>query len=144
MAEQDCVFCKIVNQEIPSYTIYEDEAVKAFLDLSQVTPGHVLLVPKKHVANIFEYDSDLAQTVFARVPKVARAIKAAFPDSTGMNICMNNVKIAYQSVFHSHIHLVPRYNEEDGFSMHWADNTEQYNDEKLTAIAQKIQNNLGE
>lgn len=63
MAEQDCVFCKIVNQEIPSYTIYEDEAVKAFLDLSQVTPGHVLLVPKKHVANIFEYDSDLAQKI---------------------------------------------------------------------------------
>ncbi|MBA1434581.1 HIT family protein [Bombilactobacillus bombi] len=143
-AVADCVFCKIVAGEIPSYTIYEDEIVKAFLDISQVTPGHVLLVPKNHVKDIFEYDAQHAGEVFARVPKVARAIKAANPQIQGMNICINNGKIAYQSVFHSHIHLVPRFNEEDGFQMKWADNTAKYDADQLSAIAQKISKEMEE
>ncbi|KJY49115.1 Histidine triad protein [Bombilactobacillus mellis] len=142
--ETDCVFCNIIAGQIPSYTVYEDEVVKAFLDISQVTPGHVLLVPKKHVKDIFEYDAQHAGTVFARVPKVARAIRAANPEIQGMNICINNGKIAYQSVFHSHIHLVPRYSNEDGFQMKWADNTDQYDEQKLTQIAQKIAQQIGE
>ena len=79
----NCIFCKIIEQEIPSYKIYEDEAVYAFLDISQVTPGHTLIVPKKHVTDIFSYDEELASQVFARVPKIARALEAAFPDMQG-------------------------------------------------------------
>ncbi len=69
----DCIFDKIINKEIPAHIVYEDDVVLAFLDISQVTPGHTLVVPKKHVANIFEYDEDLAGAVFARIPKIARA-----------------------------------------------------------------------
>lgn len=81
------------------------------MDISQVTPGHTLVIPKVHVTDIFEYDEALAAEVFARVPKIARAIEKAFPEINGLNIINNNKELAYQSVFHSHIHLIPRYDE---------------------------------
>lgn len=138
----DCIFCKIIRNEIPSTTIYEDDDIKAFFDISQVTPGHTLVVPKKHVKNIFEYDEELAQRVFKKIPMIARAIKESNPDIVGMNICMNNGEIAYQSVMHSHIHLVPRYTNKDGFSMKWADNTGKASSEELQARADQIKQNL--
>ncbi|NLB99571.1 MAG: HIT domain-containing protein, partial [Lactobacillales bacterium] len=70
----NCIFCKIINHEIPNYTVYEDEDVLAYLDISQVTKGHTLVIPKKHVADIFEYDEELATKVFAKVPQIARAV----------------------------------------------------------------------
>lgn len=136
----DCIFCKIIKGEIPSYTVYEDDVVKAFLDISQVTPGHTLMVPKKHVQDIFSYDDELAQAVFARLPKVARAIKASNPEIKGMNILNNNGKVAYQSVFHSHIHLIPRYGNNDGFDMKFEDHSKQMTDEKYKEIQQAIVN----
>ncbi|GEO78694.1 diadenosine polyphosphate hydrolase [Companilactobacillus mindensis DSM 14500] len=138
----DCIFCKIINNEIPSTTIYEDDDIKAFFDISQVTPGHTLVVPKKHVKDIFEYDEDLAQRVFKKVPMIARAIKESNPDIIGMNICQNNGEIAYQSVMHSHIHLVPRYSKDDDFSMHWGDNTGLASNEELQSRADKIKQHL--
>ncbi|MFC6322188.1 HIT family protein [Companilactobacillus baiquanensis] len=138
----DCIFCKIIKNEIPNTTIYEDDDIKAFFDISQVTPGHTLIVPKKHVKNIFEYDEDLAQRVFKKVPMIARAIKESNPDIIGMNICLNNGEIAYQSVMHSHIHLVPRYSDQDGFSMKWADNTGLASNEQLQERADAIKKNL--
>lgn len=138
----DCIFCKIINGEIPSITVYEDKQVKAFLDISQGTPGHTLLVPKKHVPDIFAYDQQLAETVFARLPKLARAIKRSNPAIKGMNIVNNNGEIAYQSVFHSHIHLIPRYSENDDFQMIFKDNSANYSTEQLQAIAQTIKNQL--
>lgn len=138
----DCIFCKIINQEIPSYKVYEDEAAYAFLDLSQVTPGHTLVVPKKHVTDIFEYDEDLAKEVFSRIPKIARAIEKAFPDCQGMNILNNNKELAYQSVFHSHIHLIPRYSKEDDFSIHFGNHQEELTESEMTAIAKKITDTL--
>ncbi|KPN79578.1 Histidine triad protein [Apilactobacillus kunkeei] len=140
----DCVFCKIINGEIPSYTIYEDEYVKAFLDISQATPGHTLVVPKKHVANIYEYDEKLAEQVFSRIPKIARAIQKSAPDILGMNIVNNNGELAYQSVFHSHFHLIPRYSENDGFSMSFQDNSDKYNEEAFEQIKASIINSLEE
>ena len=138
----DCIFCKIIRNEIPSTTIYEDDDIKAFFDISQVTPGHTLVVPKKHVKDIFAYDEDLAERVFKKIPMIARAIKASNPDIKGMNICQNNGEIAYQSVMHSHIHLVPRYSNNDDFSMHWGDNTGLASDAELQARADKIKQNL--
>ncbi len=134
----DCIFCKIINGEIPSYTVYEDDVVKAFLDISQGTPGHTLVVPKKHVQDIFAYDDELAGEVFARLPKIARAIKHSNPDIVGMNILNNNGAVAYQSVFHSHIHLIPRYSTQDTFSINFTDNSDQYNDAKYQAIQKSI------
>ncbi|KDB01588.1 putative cell-cycle regulation protein [Apilactobacillus kunkeei EFB6] len=140
----DCVFCKIIDGEIPSYTIYEDEYVKAFLDISQATPGHTLVVPKKHVANIYEYDEKLSEQVFSRIPKIARAIQKSAPDILGMNIVNNNGELAYQSVFHSHFHLIPRYSENDGFSMSFQDNSDKYNEEAFEQIKANIISSLEE
>ena len=134
----DCIFCKIINGDIPSYTVYEDDVVKAFLDISQSTPGHTLVVPKKHVKDMFEYDEDLAAVVFSRIPKIARAIKKSNPAIKGMNIVNNNGEVAYQSVFHSHIHLIPRYTTEDGFKMIFTDNGDKYDEAKYKEIQEAI------
>ncbi|MGY3750794.1 HIT family protein [Vagococcus acidifermentans] len=134
----DCIFCKIINKEIPSYPVYEDEEVYAFLDMTQTTKGHTLLVPKKHVTDIFEYDAQLAETVFSRVPKIAKAMEKAFPEMAGLNVVNNNREVAYQSVFHSHVHLLPRYSKQDDFKMTFADNSAMYPPEEMTKIADAI------
>lgn len=134
----DCIFCKIRDGEIPSYKVYEDEKVYAFLDITQVTKGHTLLIPKKHIADIFEYDEQLATDLFSRIPKIAQALQRAFPDMEGINVINNNREIAYQSVFHSHVHLIPRYNQEDDFSMHFGDNSARYTADEMKKIAQAI------
>lgn len=135
---EDCIFCKIIDGEIPSYKIYEDEVVYAFLDITQVTPGHTLVVPKKHAKDIFEYDEELASQVFARIPKIARALEKAYPDMQGLNIINNNREVAYQSVFHSHIHLIPRFSPHDDFSMHFGNHQDQYKPTLMEAIAKRI------
>lgn len=135
---ENCIFCKIINQEIPSYKIYEDDKVYAFLDISQATKGHTLVVPKKHVTDILDYDEDLAADVFARIPKIARAIEHAFPEMDGLNILNNNKELAYQSVFHSHIHLVPRYSKKDDFSIHFGNHADQQTAEEMQLIADQI------
>ena len=135
---EDCIFCKIINGEIPSYKIYEDEVVYAFLDITHVTPGHTLVVPKKHAKDIFEYDEELASQVFTRIPKIARALEKAYPDMQGLNIINNNREVAYQSVFHSHIHLIPRFSPHDDFSMHFGNHQDQYNPTLMEAIAKRI------
>lgn len=139
---EDCIFCKIINGEIPSYKIYEDGVVYAFLDITQVTPGHTLVVPKKHAKDIFEYDEELASQVFARIPKIARALEKAYPDMQGLNIINNNREVAYQSVFHSHIHLIPRFSPHDDFSMHFGNHQDQYNPTLMEAIAKRIRENF--
>ncbi|WP_409022707.1 HIT family protein [Dellaglioa sp. P0083] len=140
----DCIFCKIIANDIPSFTVYEDEDIKAFLDISQTTPGHTLVIPKKHVANIFEYDQALASKVFAKIPMIASAIKVSNPDIQGMNIVNNNGELAYQSVFHSHFHLIPRYSTKDTFKMSFKDNSKKYTSEQLESIMTSIKNEIGE
>lgn len=134
----DCIFCKIINGEIPSSKVYEDDKVYAFLDISQVTKGHTLVIPKEHVKDIYELDETLAADFFARVPKLARALKEAFPDMKGLNLVNNNEPLAYQSVFHSHIHLIPRYHEDEGFALKFEDNQNKYQQEELSEIANSI------
>lgn len=134
----DCIFCKIIEKEIPSYPVYEDDLVYAFLDITQTTKGHTLVIPKKHVTDIFEYDETLASDVFTRIPKIARALEKAFPDMVGLNMVNNNKEAAYQSVFHSHVHLIPRYGKEDDFSMTFADNGAKYSKEEMASIAHSI------
>lgn len=136
---ENCIFCKIINKEIPSYPVYEDDIVYAFLDITQTTKGHTLVIPKQHVTDIFEYDETIAGELFSRIPKIARAIEQAFPECQGLNIVNNNRELAYQSVFHSHIHLIPRYSKEDDFSLTLNDNSQKYSTEDMTSIAQAIQ-----
>lgn len=137
--DDNCIFCKIIKGDIPSYSVYEDDDVKAFLDISQGTPGHTLVIPKTHVPDIFAYDADLAATVFAKIPMIARAVRDSNPDITGMNIVNNNGEVAYQSVFHSHFHLVPRYTAEDDFKMLFKDNSDNYDATSYGEIQKAIQ-----
>ena len=112
----DCIFCKIIAGEIPSSKVYEDNQVVAFLDISQVTPGHTLVVPKQHFRNLLEMDADSTSQLFARVPDIARKVMKA-TGAKGMNILNNNEEIAGQTVFHTHVHLAPRYEETDGLQI---------------------------
>src|SRR5699024_10304730 len=112
-----CVFCKIIAGDIPSRKIYEHDEVLAFVDISQVTPGHTAVAPINHVATMYEYDTDLAAKVFSRIPMLARAIKNSNPNVLGLNILNNNGEVAYHSVFHAHIHLIPRYSKKEGFGL---------------------------
>lgn len=107
-----CLFCKIINNEIPSYKIYEDEKFLAFLDISQATVGHTLIVPKKHYANIFELDDEAAQEILLVVKKVSLLLKEKLGISD-VNIINNSGKLAGQTVDHFHIHIVPRYPNDD-------------------------------
>lgn len=107
-----CLFCKIINNEIPSYKIYEDDKFLAFLDISQATTGHTLIVPKKHYANIFELDDEVAQEILIVVKKVSLLLKEKLGISD-VNIINNSGKLAGQTVDHFHIHIVPRYPNDD-------------------------------
>ncbi|MDN6195628.1 MAG: HIT family protein [Atopostipes suicloacalis] len=140
----DCIFCMIRDGEIPSNKIYEDENVFVILDQSQVTPGHSLIIPKKHVPNIYDYDEDLAEKVFSVLPKISRALKNFHSDVKGLNVLVNNDEIASQTVFHSHIHLLPRYSEQDDFSLGWANNKDSYSNDQLEEIRQAISGELEE
>lgn len=134
----DCIFCKIIQKKIPSYPVYEDDEVYAFLDITQTTKGHTLVIPKKHVTDIFEYDDTLAAALFARIPKISRGLEKAFPDMKGLNLVNNNKELAYQTVFHSHIHLIPRFSQKDGFSLSFKDNGKKYSTEAMNEIAKGI------
>jgi len=134
----NCIFCKIIDKEIPSFKVYEDSDVYAFLDLGQTTKGHTLLIPKKHVADIFEYGEELAKIVFAHLPKIARALEKTFPEMRGLNILNNNREVAYQSVFHSHIHLIPRFSSKDDFKINFGNHSQDYSSEQLEQIAKRI------
>lgn len=138
----NCIFCKIITNEIPSAKVYEDEKVFAFLDLSQTTPGHTLVIPKNHVQDIFEMDAETASDLFARIPKIASAIEKAFPDMKGLNIVNNNKELAYQTVFHAHVHLIPRYESSEGFAMRFDNNQENYTAEEFADRAKRIAEHL--
>ncbi|WP_010650114.1 HIT family protein [Oceanobacillus massiliensis] len=137
MGHEDCIFCKIINGDIPSAKVYEDEQVYAFLDISQVTKGHTLIIPKNHMKNIYETTPEAAKELFARVPVIANAIKKTY-SPLGMNLLNNNEAAAEQSVFHLHIHLIPRYGEGDGYTPNWTVHTDNYTSEELQTIAKEI------
>ncbi len=107
-----CVFCKIINGEIPSKKVYEDDDVLAILDLSQATMGHTLVMPKKHFDTILDADSKTVEKVFAVVQKLAKKITKNL-NATGVNILCNTNPVAGQTVMHMHVHIIPRYNESD-------------------------------
>lgn len=108
MKDCNCIFCKIANGEIPSTTLYEDEDFRVILDLGPATRGHALLLPKEHYKNLFELDDETASKVLGIAKKVgAKMVKALHAD--GFNLVQNNGEPAGQTVFHFHMHLIPRY-----------------------------------
>jgi histidine triad (HIT) family protein len=113
----DCVFCKIVAGQIPSTRVYEDEHALAFMDIGQVNPGHVLVAAKKHAANLYELDETQSAAIAQACVKVARAIRDAFGPE-GLSVYQANGKPAGQTVFHYHVHMLPRH-EGDGMELVW-------------------------
>ena len=117
MKDCNCIFCKIANGEIPSTTLYEDEDFRVILDLGPATRGHALLLPKNHFANLFELDDETAQKAILVVKKMAGKMKDAL-GADGFNLVQNNGEAAGQTVFHFHMHLIPRY-ENDNAGILW-------------------------
>lgn len=117
MKKEDCIFCKIANGEIPSKTLYEDDDFRVILDLGPATKGHALILPKEHYANLYELPDELA----AKVMKLAKKMALRMTDKLGcdgFNLVQNNGEIAGQTVFHFHLHLIPRY-EDDRQKIGW-------------------------
>ena len=137
----DCIFCKIVEGEIPSAKVFENEHVFAFLDISQVTKGHTLVIPKVHKENLFELTPELAKNIFEAVPDIANALKAVY-NPIGLNMVNNNGEAAGQTVFHYHVHLIPRYGKGDGFGAVWKNNQNDYKFEELQNMAAEIKEKL--
>ena len=135
----DCIFCRIVNGEIPSYKVFENNNLIAILDISQATKGHTLIIPKTHAKNLYELDDLSAAEIFKVVPAIARGIKKAF-NPIGLNVVINTEK-PLQSVNHFHIHLVPRY-DNDGFDINFISHQADMNQEKYKQIKQAIKDNL--
>src|SRR3989344_3538578 len=131
--ENDCIFCKIVSKKIPADIIYEDNDTLAFLDVSPVNIGHTLVIPKKHFRNIFDIQKKeykkVMETGWKITPKIKEAVEAG-----GVNIGNSNEKIANQAVFHLHIHIMPRF-ENDGLKMF---PSKKYKEGEAKDIAEKI------
>ena len=108
----DCVFCKILEGSLPSWRIYEDAHAVAFLDKGHATRGHTLVVPRRHAADIWELSEDQAQAVMRAVHRVAQLLRERLP-LKGLNITQANGADAWQEVFHYHVHLIPRYGDDD-------------------------------
>ena len=113
----DCVFCRIVAKQIPATVVHEDADTLAFMDIGQVNPGHVLVALKAHAENLFALEEAQAAAVFRTVARVARGIRAAFAPQ-GLSVYQANGKPAGQTVFHFHVHLVPRH-DGDGMNLTW-------------------------
>ena len=107
-----CVFCKIINKEIPASVVYEDDTVLAILDLSQATKGHTLVMPKKHFETFLDLDKNTVSHVFSVAQNLAIKLKNKL-GASGVNILNNSYPAAGQSVMHMHVHVLPRYNDDD-------------------------------
>ena len=103
-----CVFCKIINKEIPSTVVYEDDAILAILDIQPETKGHTIVFPKTHYETIFDCPKGVLENLVSSIPNIAKGIMETH-NASGVNILNNNYEVAGQSVPHIHFHIIPRY-----------------------------------
>lgn len=134
MKKEDCIFCKIAGGQIPSCTVYEDEAFRVILDVAPAAKGHALILPKEHYDNLWELGEEEAAKVMKLASKVSKAQKKVL-SCDGINVLQNNGTAAGQSVFHFHMHLIPRY-EEDGMVIPWE--TLSYQDGEAEKLCEAI------
>ncbi len=134
----DCIFCSIANGEIPSATLYEDENFRVILDLGPATKGHALILPKQHYANLYEIPEELAAKAMLLAKKMATAMSRAL-SCDGFNLVQNNGEAAGQTVFHFHMHLIPRYQgDQAGVTWKPGELTEEAKQEILDKVAQQL------
>ncbi len=139
MKKDDCIFCKIANHEIPSSTIYEDDDVIAFLDISQTTKGHALVIPKEHFDNFLAVDKETMHKVMDVAQRIGQADIAVL-GAKGVNVLTNVNKEAGQSVYHFHVHVIPRYAKKEGFEITMKENNEK--DLNLPLIAEIVRKGM--
>lgn len=121
MSNTDCIFCKIAQGEIPSKTLFENEDFRVIFDISPASKGHVIILPKVHAANIYELPEELVGKAFILAKKVATVLKEVL-QCDGINIVQNNGEAAGQTVFHLHVHVIPRY-KDDSVKITWVQGT---------------------
>ncbi|SHO53847.1 HIT family protein [Anaerocolumna xylanovorans] len=136
----NCVFCSIIGHEIPSATIYEDEKVIAILDIAPSAKGHTVLIPKNHSRDIFELPEEEAAHIFTVAKKIAGALKEEL-NCDGINILQNNGKTAGQTVFHFHVHVIPRY-EDDTVKLTWTPG--EYREGEMQKLAETLTKKVSE
>ena len=134
MKNETCIFCKIAAGDIPSATIYEDEDFRVILDIEPASKGHALILPKDHYANLYELSDELAAKVLLVAKKVVTAMTEVL-GCDGYNVLQNNGEAAGQTVFHFHMHLIPRY-KDDSVNIKWKPGT--LNDELKAEIVSKM------
>ncbi len=134
MTDANCIFCRIAGGEIPSSTVYEDEQFRVILDLSPATKGHALILTKEHYANIYEIDENVLRDLIVLAKKVAKAMKETL-GCDGVNVVQNNGEAAGQTVFHFHMHIIPRY-ENDSQQIGWKPG--ESDPDEQTELAKKI------
>ena len=135
MKKNDCIFCKLANGEIASRSIYEDEDFRVILDAAPATRGHALILPKEHADNLYQLPEEMAGRAFMLAKKMAASMTESL-GCQGFNIVQNNGEVAGQTVFHFHIHLLPRYTD-DGQGLFWE--PRQYSDEMLDEIRTQLE-----
>lgn len=140
MQKEDCIFCKIVKGIIPSYKVYEDDDVLAFLDISQATKGHTLVIPKNHYDNFLSTPHDVMHKVMEVAQHIGQA-QISVLGAKGVNILTNVNKEAGQSVFHFHVHVIPRYITNEGFRLELKENPD-LDKLSLPALAEEIKKGL--
>lgn len=116
MKDENCIFCKLANGDIPTNSIYEDENFNVILDVSPATKGHALVLPKAHYANIYEIPSELLGEAIKVAQKVIKHVTPIL-GCDGYNLLQNNGEVAGQTIFHFHLHLIPRYADGDNSNL---------------------------
>jgi histidine triad (HIT) family protein len=135
MKKDDCIFCKIAAGEIPSRKIYEDNDLIAIMDLSPTSKGHSLIIPKEHYTNIYDIDEEIAGKVMKTAKKLATKMTVAL-NCDGFNLLQNNGETAGQTMFHFHMHLIPRYKDADNNMLKFT--SVSFSDEEMDAIREQI------
>lgn len=136
MKDDNCIFCKLANGDIPTNVIYEDDMFTVILDASPATRGHALILPKNHAANIYELPDETAAKVFVLAKKLATKMTEVL-NCDGFNLIQNNGEVAGQTVFHFHLHLIPRYkNDGNEEKMCW--NHAEFSDEEMKEIREQL------
>lgn len=139
MRDENCIFCKILDGKIPSTTVYEDDSFKAILDAGPAARGHVIILPKNHATNLFELPDEDASKIMVVAKKIAIAIKETY-HCDGVNVLQNNGEAAGQSVFHLHVHVIPRFKgDTDTINIGWRPGDMP---DDMDAIADEIKANL--
>lgn len=133
--KEECIFCKLANGEIPTNAIYEDEDFKVIMDANPASKGHCIILPKTHAANLLELPEEYCEKLLPVAKKCCKVLMEVLR-CDGINVLQNNGEVAGQTVFHLHVHLIPRY-KGDGVKIKWVENKDETD---IEALAEKIRN----